>query len=42
MIVKDINIKNNTYCILGDIMNIKNFDLNDIKTDENSYKNIFI
>ena len=42
MIVKDINIKNNIYYILGDITNIKNFDLIDIKIDENSYKNIFI
>ena len=42
MTVKDINIKNNTYYILGDITNIKIFDLIDIKIDENSYKNIFI
>ena len=42
MSVKDINIKNNTYYFFGDITNVKNVDLNDIKIDEQSYKNILI
>ena len=40
--VKDINIKNHTYCFFNDIINIKNFDPNNIKIDEKSYKNILI
>ena len=40
--VKDIDIKNRTYYFLDDIINTKNFDLNNIKTDEKSYKNIVI
>ena len=40
--VKDINIKNRTYYFFNDIINIENFDLNNIKIDENSYKNIII
>ena len=40
--VKDINIKNHTYCFFNDITNIKNFDPNNIKIDEKSYKNILI
>ena len=40
--VKDINIKNGTYYFFNDIINIENFDLNNIKIDENSYKNIII
>ena len=39
---KDINIKNHTYYFLDDIINIKNFDPNNIKIDEKSYKNILI
>ena len=42
MIVKDINIKNHTYYFFDDIINIKDFDPNKIKTDEKSYKNILI
>ena len=38
--VKDINIKIRTYYFFNDIINIENFDPNNIKTDENSYKNI--
>ena len=38
--VKDINIKNLTYYLFNDIINIKNFDLNNIKIDEKSYKNV--
>ena len=40
--LKDINIKNRTYHFFDDIINIKNFDLNNIKIDEKSYKNILI
>ena len=40
--VKDINIKNQIYYFFNDIINIENFDLNNIKIDENSYKNILI
>ena len=38
----DISIKNHTYYFCNDIINIKIFDPNNIKIDENSYKNIFI
>ena len=38
--VKDINIKNLTYYFFNDIINIKNFDLNNIKIDEKPYKNV--
>ena len=34
--VKDIDIKNQTYYFFNDIINIKNFDPNNIKIDENS------
>ena len=40
--VKDISIKNHTYYFFHDIINIKNFDPSNIKTDEKSYKNILI
>ena len=36
--VKDINIKKQTYYFFNDIINIENFDLNDIKIDEKTYK----
>ena len=39
--VKDKDIKNRTYYFVNDIINIKNLDLNNIKIDEKSYKNIF-
>ena len=35
-------MKNSTSYIFDDIINIRNFDLNNIKIDKNSYKNIFI
>ena len=38
--VKDIDIKNHAYYFFNDIVNIKNFDPNNIKIDEKSYKNI--
>ena len=40
--VKNISIKNHTYHFFDDIINIKNFDPNNIKIDEKSYKNILI
>ena len=40
--VKDVDIKNCTYYFFNDIINIKHFDLINIKIDEKSYKNIFI
>ena len=40
--VKDIHIKNHTHCFFDDITNIKNFDPNNIKIDEKSYKSIVI
>ena len=40
--VKDINIKNHTYYFFDDAINIKDFDPNNIKIDEKSYKNVLI
>ena len=40
--VKDVDIKNRTYYFFNDMINIKNFDLNNIKLDGESYKNILI
>ena len=40
--VKDIDIKNRTYYFFIDIINIKIFDPNNVKTNEKSYKNILI
>ena len=40
MSVKDINIKNLTYYFFNDTIYIENFDPNNIKIDEKSYKNI--
>ena len=39
MSVKDINIKNHTYYFFGNITNLKDFDPNNIKINEKSYKN---
>ena len=38
--MKEINIKNRTYYFFNDTINIKNFDLNQIKTDQKSYNNL--
>ena len=35
--LKEIDIKNRTYYFFDDVINIKNFDPNKIKKDENSY-----
>ena len=40
--VKDVSIKNCTYYFFDDIINMKEFDPNNIKLDEKSYKNILI
>ena len=40
--VKEMDIKNQTYYFFDDIINIKNFDWNNVKIDEKSYKNILI
>ena len=40
--IKGISIKNLTYYFFDDIINITSFDPINIKTDEKSYKNIFI
>ena len=39
MSVKDINIKNHTYYFFGNITNLKDFDPNNTKKNEKSYKN---
>ena len=38
MTVKDISIKNQTYYFFNDIINIKDFDLDNIQIVEKSYK----
>ena len=40
--MKDKNTKNHTYYFFDDVINIKDFDPNNIKIDESSYKNILI
>ena len=40
--VKDIDIKNRTYYFFNDIIKLQNFDLNNVKIGEKSYKNILI
>ena len=40
MSVKYIKIKNHTYYVFIDIINVKEFDPNNIIIDENSYKKI--
>ena len=42
MSVKNINIKNHAYYFFDDIINIKEFNPNNIKIDQKSYKNILI
>ena len=41
-IVTNTDIKNRTYYLFNDIINIKNFDPNNIKIQEKSYKNILV
>ena len=40
--VKQINIKNRTYCFYNDMVDIKTFDSDLLKVDKKSYKNIGI
>ena len=40
--VKDISTKNHAHYYFDDIINVKIFNLNNIKKDEKSYKNILI
>ena len=40
--MEDINIKSNTYYFIYDIINMKNFDPNNIKLNEKSYKHVII
>ena len=40
--MKDIDIKNGTYYIFDDMVNIKNIDLNKFEIDEESCKSILI
>ena len=40
--VRNMNIKYQTYYFFSDINDIENFDPNNIKIDEKSYKNISI
>ena len=40
--IKENNIKNHIYYFFDDMINIKNFDRNQIKIDKKSYKNIII
>ena len=40
--IKDINFKNRTYYFYDDMVNIKHFDSNLLKTDKKSFKNIDI
>ena len=40
--VKDIDIKNHTYHFFDYIINMENFDPNNTKIDEKSYKSILI
>ena len=39
---KDIDINNLTYYLFNDIINVKNFDSNNIEIDEKSYKHVLI
>ena len=38
--IKQINIKNRTYCFYNDIIDLKNFDARLLKLDKKSYKDI--
>ena len=42
VLVKEINIKNQTYYFFGDMINIKNFHSNLLKIDDKLYKDIDI
>ena len=40
--IREINIKDQTYCFYNDIIDIKSFDSNNLKLDKKSYKDIDI
>ena len=40
--IKQVNVKNRTYCFLNDMINIKDFDSSQLKIDKKSYKSIGI
>ena len=40
--IKEININNQTYYFFNDMINIENFDLDLLKIDNKSCKNIYI
>ena len=40
--IKQINIKNQTYYFYNDIMDLKTFDSNNLKTDKKTYKDLDI
>ena len=40
--ITEIDIKNRTYYLFNEMINIKNLESNKIKIDEKSYKNILI
>ena len=40
--IKKINIKNRTYCIFDDMVNIKNFHPNQVKIDKKPQKNTIV
>ena len=41
-VIKQINIKNRTYCFYNDIIDLENFKSNLLKIDKKSYKDIGI
>ena len=40
--IKEINIKNRTYYFYNDIIDIKTFDLNNLKLDKKTYRDLDI
>ena len=40
--IKEINIKNRTYCFYSDIIDIKTFDSKNLKLDKKTYKDLDI
>ena len=41
-VVKQIDVKNQTYYFYNDVIDLKNFDIGLLKIDKKSYKNIGI
>ena len=40
--IKEVNIKNRTYCFYNDIIDIKTFDSSNLKLDKKTYKDLDI